>query len=214
MASPQTFGDYRDTRRGTISGDKKRSPFELKNKMRREHDIRLKEKRYDLLLNSFRHISITGDDSDVVWDTSYGDKSPEAAALSPVLHNGGGDVFEEDDVMNSSDNADDWGEVSAEVIPKLDLRTINFMMQGLPCPYCKESVLALVTISGKTNELKCSCGFELKSCLNLAVMQSNLQNIVNQHASTCLSGNSPNYGMFGPKAMVSCDTCGLNTTIN
>lgn len=198
-----------------VNGLKKRSPFEMKHKMRTEHDLRAKEKRFELLLNQFRHISLETEEKGGHWassDVDSGPFSPNGTAFSPFPGNSEEQIDE--DTMQSSNNEDDWGEVSAEIIPKLDLRTLNLAMHGMPCPYCKENVLNHVSSRGNTNELKCACGFELKTMLNLDIMKLNLQSVVVEHSRACASGNSPNYSMFGPKAVVSCDTCGLNMVIN
>lgn len=154
---------------------------------REEAATRSREDRFAHLEQHFRNIGL-----------SDGDEDDDLSLPGQVVANLSSQSFADPD--------DDWDNPK----PVVDLRTLNFSLPGILCPFCRQNLMAQ-DVSGL---LVCACTSNLKTKVPIHAIQRTIQDVVMQHNSACPSNQSPDYTMFKSRIVLTCDVCTLAVVVS
>lgn len=163
----------------------KRKGHNWKDSRREEAMSKSREDRFAHLEQHFRNIDIQ----------DLGDEDDDDTDLLPV------DLS----AQSFADPDEDWDNPK----PSVDLRTFNFSLPGILCPFCRQNLMA----QDVTGLLLCPCSSTLKTTVPIHMIQQAVQNVVMQH-SACPSGQSPVYTMFKARIVLTCDHCTLAAVVS
>ena len=100
----------------------------------------------------------------------------------------------------SVSSEDDW----ENPIPRVDLRTYNFTLPGILCPFCRDD---LMKQDVNDKHLSCKCGGNLQCQTHIDEIKGRIEQTVGNHSSSCPSNQSPEYTMFKSNIVLTCSVC-------
>lgn len=169
----------------------KRAGYNWKEKRREEAANKVRDDRFMHLVHHLRKIDLQ--------DINVGDSDEDSnsflngsGAMSGVA---AGVVVEEEDWDNPK--------------PSVDLRTFNFSLPGILCPFCRQNLMD----QDMKGLLICSCTSTLKTGAPIQSIKQAIQEIVVQHAA-CPSNQSPDYTMFKSRIVLTCTVCALLAVVS
>lgn len=179
--------------------------------IRETHDSRARESKSSIL-DRFRNISLTGSGNN---DDSLDDGFDGISHVPEV------DMDGEGGFNASTEDADDWNDPTRDK-PSVDLRTFDYHLPGILCPYCKCNLMNTVDQKGRltvredigtVTELVvshlCPCGFRLELNKTSTEVKQNIINVLTEHDVICSSNQSPHYTLFSSNIVLSCNMCHL-----
>ena len=158
----------------------KRKGHNWRDARREQASSRSREERFMHLVNNFRGIDLRDDGEDEELDP---------AACGPF-----------------ADPDEDWNNPK----PVVDLRTFNFALPGILCPFCRQALMLQDEGSG---QLSCSCSSVLETKTPITAIKQAVQEVVQQHAN-CPSQQSPDYTMFKSRIVLTCTVCQLLAVVS
>ena len=173
---------------------------------REEASNRQKEMRYQHLMDQFRKIDIREmekgiDDQSVVCAEASGNMESDDSGCDWTGPTSSPAAPEEDD----------WTDYK----PSIDIRTFNFNLEGILCPYCKASMMISesLRVDPPLVEYKCQCGFLLKSKKCPDQIKAALYQVLQRHGLQC-PDRAPEYSMLKTRIVVVCSGCSLFTKLS
>lgn len=161
----------------------KRKGHNWRDSRREEAVSKRSDDRYQHLVQHFRNIDL----QDLTDDETDGDLSLLPTQL-------------QQSIAELAVTEEDWDNPK----PVVDLRTFNFSLPGILCPFCRQNVMQ----QDVTGLLLCSCSSTLKTRVPIQVIKQAIQDVVLQHG-TCPSNQSPDYTMFKSHIVLTCTVCAL-----
>ena len=93
--------------------------------------------------------------------------------------------------------------------PSVDLRTFNFSLPGILCPFCRKNLMD----QDLTGLLICACSSSLRTGEPIQAIKHAIQEIVVRH-NACPSNQSPDYTMFKSRIVLTCTVCALLAVVS
>lgn len=168
-------------------------------------EARQHEQRYQYLMDKFRQIDINtlNTDSNESWP---GGGSGGGFSEDPIVHHPSPSLEAVSSVI-PCEPEDDWDNPK----PDVDLRNYNFEVEGLLCPYCKDSVMGQDVM---TRKLRCQkCTTYLETTAPLLEIKRQVWFLVQVH-NQCPSNMSPDYSLFKDKIILTCHVCNLKQIVS
>jgi len=145
-----------------------------------------KDSRYQYIMENFRKIDLNGQEDE--------DQEVVPAMIPNTPRSS---VTEEDDWENHT--------------PLVDLRTFNFDLPGILCPFCRDNLMQQDVQTGK---LMCSCGGYLECQPPILDIRNLIREIVGRHSVSCPSNLSPDYSIFKTHIVLNCHVCKLSKRVS
>ena len=168
----------------------KRKGLSRRNNHRDESHNKAKDARFQFIVDNFRKIEINPDD-----DSSNGFEDFGTCQLQPQNINN-------TPICSVSSEDDDWDNPT----PRVDMRTFNYDLPGILCPFCRENLMKQNVMDG---QLKCNCGGSLECKIPIMLIKDKIRETVVFHSNACPSNRSPEYTMFKSHIVLTCHVCKL-----
>lgn len=200
-------------------------PSDRRDMSREEVSSRTKDQRYQQLMLQFRKIDISNVNEEANDDPLIcGEDSSGSTGLTP------------DNQMDNDDSGCDWTSVKSaspglnsslpfitgpeeddwsDFKPSVDIRTLNFSLEGILCPYCRSNMMGYqnMRLYPLLVKYSCPCGFQLESGKSSEGIKECMKGILGIHHERC-PDRTPHYSMFKSNIVMTCNACGLFSNIS